>query len=472
MMSKTKKWVTAILTVAMALCCTFGLTGVFAAEKPMNELFTGTGSTVTQTEKGMEVTGQSAWADSVSINTFIDVNNFEFEFDDSITGAIDIRFFDSVKDELRFFLRLNADPGNGDRNTMGLFTGKSEHYHWISATMFSNGKCNFSSKDGYIYLNGVDLREFVGNKTLVEFLTTHPTLPIEPFTNDLARVHLCFEQTTAATLTRLNGTSLAAGAEDTSKPFFRLTTVPESSVAAGSNVAISYTVYDLIDDAPTVSAEYRLSDAAEGEWTNTAVTDSMFAAPASAGTYTVRLKGQDAKGNVGYSEEFSLTVTAIDPPEITAEVPAAVNAEEKVTIPEAQVTGADGMEIETTVKVYDVYGDEVTVSENAFTAQKYSASYQIVYESRYKTAPEVSARKSYTITVQGAYEKLTLPEVFTPISADTNTETGSTITAEKEGVLINLTEDWAGARYEREVNYSDFTLKVKPVENVKFVFIY
>ena len=207
-------------------------------------------------------------------------------------------------------------------------------------------------------------------------------------------MHLCFEQTTAATLTRLNGTSLAAGAEDTSKPFFRLATVPESSVAAGSNVAVSYTVYDLIDDAPTVSAEYRLSDATEGEWTNTAVTDSMFAAPASAGTYTVRLKGQDAKGNVGYSEEFSLTVTAIDPPEITAEVPAAVNAEDEVTIPEAQVTGADGMEIETTVKVYDVYGDEVTVSENAFTAQKYSASYQIVYESRYKTAPEVSARKS------------------------------------------------------------------------------
>lgn len=479
MMSKTKKWVTAILTVAMALCCTFGLTGVFAAEKGRETLITAsTNTTVTPTAEGMKITSAAAWNNSVDINADIDIDNFEFEIDNSIQDFVDIRFLDAVAPYTpKFFIRLNTTPPGFDYPVIDIFRNDDAHLTRIdtknlSVGVFENGKCNFSCENGILHLNGVDVSEFTGNKSFKEFLATHAQSPVESLPNDLAWLRLRFNAATTVTVTRLNGTSLAAGAEDTSKPFFRLATVPESSVAAGSNVAVSYTVYDLIDDAPTVSAEYRLSDATEGEWTNTAVTDSKFAAPASAGTYTVRLKGQDAKGNVGYSEEFSLTVTAIDPPEITAEVPAAVNAEDEVTIPEAQVTGADGMEIETTVKVYDVYGDEVTVSENAFTAQKYSASYQIVYESRYKTAPEVSARKSYTITVQGAYEKLTLPELFTPVSADIQHETGSTITAEKEGVLIDLEEEWAGARYEREVNYSDFTLKVKPVENVKFVFIY
>ena len=465
MMSKRKKWATALLTVAMALCCTLGFTGVFAAEKPMGELFTGVaGATVTQTADGLEVNVQTQWENSVEINSYFDIENFEFEFSDTLNSYVDIRFYDSVTPDLKYFIRVNGE------GKVRIFVGASTlATDIIVSEMFVDGKCNVSVKNGRIFVNGTDSSSYTGGEAITTWLAKHFDVN---FTNNLARVRFAYDQKGTSTLTRLNGTSLAEGATDTSKPFFRLASVPESSVAAGSNVAVSYTVYDLIDDAPTVSAEYRLTSDTEGEWTNTAVSDSTFSAPQAAGEYTVRLKGQDAAGNIGYSAEFALTVTAIDPPEITAEVPASCSADDIVTIPAAQVTGADGMEIETTVKVYDVYGDEVTVSENAFTAQKYSASYRIVYESRYKTAPEVSARKSYTMTVQNAYEKLTLPEVFTPVSADIQGETGSVITAEKEGVLINLTEDWAGARYEREVDFSDFTLKVKPVENVKYVFIF
>lgn len=277
MMSKRKKWATALLTVAGGAVLYARIHGRISAEKPMGELFTGVaGATVTQTADGLEVNVQTQWENSVEINSYFDIENFEFEFSDTLNSYVDIRFYDSVTPDLKYFIRVNGE------GKVRIFVGASTlATDIIVSEMFVDGKCNVSVKNGRIFVNGTDSSSYTGGEAITTWLAKHFDVN---FTNNLARVRFAYDQKGTSTLTRLNGTSLAEGATDTSKPFFRLASVPESSVAAGSNVAVSYTVYDLIDDAPTVSAEYRLTSDTEGEWTNTAVSDSTFSAPQAAGS--------------------------------------------------------------------------------------------------------------------------------------------------------------------------------------------
>lgn len=471
-MIKSKKIATLFVLAAIAICCMFfGFYEVAAQNKPVSEVFTSMNNAqLEQTQSGLQITGAPAWGEGVSVNSYIDVNNFEFVFAEGMTGCVDIRFYDSVQDELRFFIRLNADPGTGDRNNVGLFRGDNGHYGWIPvAQMFVDEKSTLTCEDGYLYINGVDLRVYTGNKQLSEFMEQHPTFPMAALTSDLGRVHLAFENSGAYTLVGVNGTSLASDAADTSVPFFRMT-APASSATAGALVGVQYTVYDLIDASPQVSAQYRVLEASE--WTDVAMSDNTFRAPMQEGTYIVRLKATDESGNVGYSEEFTLNVTSVQVPVISADIADEVDVGDSVILPEANVSGESGYEIETSVKVYDVYGDEVALAENSFTAEKYSNKYTVVYTSRYVLLPDVAAAQTYEISVAGADETLTLPNLFTPISANLAGVGGSEVLAVRDGILFEVTETWSGPRYDREIDFSDFSVCMKPVSNVTGVYLF
>ncbi len=316
-MAKRKNVIAALLLAAIVLCGVWvsGFIGVSAADKTIEDLLRpANGATVTQTENGVEVNAALAWHNAVEVSSFIDIYNFEVVVADDLQGCLDVRVYDSVADELRFFIRLNADPGDGNRNNVGIFrdTG-SHHYGWIPTTTFVEGKCSLVCKDGVLYINGTDMSQYTGETSMIEFLTNHPSNPIAPITNELGRINLSYESTGKSTLLRFNGTSLAKGSKDTSVPFFRMT-APAAAAAAGTNVNIAYTAYDLLDEQPAVSVEYRLAADTEGEWAETAITHSetasYFQAPQMEGAYTFRLKAVDADGNVGYSDEFAIEVTA------------------------------------------------------------------------------------------------------------------------------------------------------------------
>lgn len=316
-MAKRKNVIAALLLAAIVLCGVWvsGFIGVSAADKTIEDLLRpANGATVTQTENGVEVNAALVWDNAVEVSSFIDIYNFEVVVADDLQGCLDVRVYDSVADELRFFIRLNADPGDGNRNNVGIFrdTG-SHHYGWIPTTTFVEGKCSLVCKDGVLYINGTDMSQYTGETSMIEFLTNHPTKPIDPMTNELGRINLSYESTGKSTLLRFNGTSLAKGSKDTSVPFFRMT-APAAAAAAGTNVNIAYTAYDLLDEQPAVSVEYRLAADTEGEWAETAITHSetasYFQAPQTEGAYTFRLKAVDADGNVGYSDEFAIEVTA------------------------------------------------------------------------------------------------------------------------------------------------------------------
>ena len=115
-MIKKKEKIAALFVLAViAICCMFfGFYEVAAQNKPVSEVFTSMNNAqLEQTQSGLQITGAPAWEEGVSVNSYIDVNNFEFVFAEGMTGCVDVRFYDSVQDELRFFIRLNADPGAG-----------------------------------------------------------------------------------------------------------------------------------------------------------------------------------------------------------------------------------------------------------------------------------------------------------------------------------------------------------------------
>lgn len=398
----------------------------------------------------------------------VDLTNFSMKFSDDLAEA---KFYD-----ITFKSAVDTNGGAADGSAATLFTiriQKNEGYTYYVYGSDYKGPGEWIGQTPLATIAAGEVTEHTlriqGNQVSFDGIEGTTALPAECIPADKQAKSFCFrlDGTSMAhtiTVSELMGQSLRAGAEYS--PYLYVAQAPQSGMTY-QDLRFSANALDLFGATTQTYIKYRLKGS-EGSYTSLkGQAAAMVLSVDVPGTYEVIVCAETADA-IAESRVYEVEVTQSSAPSLQLKVNGSewssdltVKNGESVRL-EPTFTAGEGRELESrSIRVYDIYGDEVSLTEESgvylFTASSVNQFYEIRLEATDNVGDETG--KTYRLPVENGKTPMDVTGNFI------NKGTEQTFHATPDGLYF--AGDWNGfIRSKRVYDVDSFSFTFAPQGNI------